>query len=267
MKRLVDLSIEDLEADPVWRYEGGSGAEAAAVPVRRDSLSGADDEIFLAATQFELADSSRHTGYCFPVDGDSIDYLQPSIVTRSGHVAFWFEEQPSPDVLQRQWAALGKEPGKIFPVSFHCLVPVDGRSVRGRIDGVEFSNDLLDAPAGDAAAPRRRAIGSGETRAARRRPAEMTVEFHQGDVSGSGVTGDISRRGVFVRSNWIPGTGPVVRLTVNLPGGRKLALSGRVVRSVDPGTPSSQSSPGFGLRLLDDWPGYDDLFGRRGPKR
>ncbi len=267
MKRLVDLTIEDLEANPVWRYEGGTGAEAVAVPFQRDSLSRADDEVFLAATEFELFDTTRHTGYCFPADGDSIDYLQPSIVTGSGPVAFWFEESPPPDVIRRQWAALGKEPADIFPISFRCLVPVDDRTIQGRIDGVKFSIDPLDASAGEPAAPRGRAIGLGQTRTARRRPAEMTVEFRQGDVYGSGVTGDISRRGVFVRSSWIPGTGPVVRLTVNLPGGRKLALSGRVVRSVDPATPSTQSSPGFGLRLLDDWPGYDDLFGKRGSKR
>ena len=89
----------------------------------------------------------------------------------------------------------------------------------------------------------------------------MTVEFSQGALQGAGVTGDISRRGMFVRSNLAPGTGPVVRLTVNLPGGRKLALTGRVVRNVE-SAPTARTAPGFGLRLVDDWPEYDEIFGR-----
>lgn len=260
MKRLVDLTAEDLAAHPVWRYEGGSGADALAAPAKRGSLSQTDDEIFLASTEFELFDSTRHSGFCFPADGTGIDYLQPVIVTRSGHVAFWFDEPPSPEVLAKQWRALGKDPGAIFPVALRCLVPVDGHTLRGRIDRIESSKEVPQPSSGSH--PRRRAIGTSETRTGRRRPAEMTVEFSQGALYGTGVTGDVSRRGMFVRSPWIPGTGPVLRLTVKLPGGRKLALTGRVVRTVATGRPSL-ASPGFGLRLLDDWPGYDELFGKR----
>ena len=90
----------------------------------------------------------------------------------------------------------------------------------------------------------------------------LTTLWRQGALQGAGVTGDISRRGMFVRSNLAPGTGPVLRITVNLPGGRKLALTGRVVRSVE-STPTAPTSPGFGLRLVDDWPEYEELFGRR----
>lgn len=267
MKRLADLTIEDLAANPVWRYEGGSGAKAIAAPFKRDSLSKTDDEIFLASTEFVLFDSARQSGYCFPADGTSIDYLQPVIVTRSGHVAFWFDEPPSPATLSKQWAALGKEPKAIFPVAFHCLIPVDGQTVRGRIDGVEFFDEAPEGPTNDSpSSSRRRGIGSGEIRTGRRRPAEMTVEFSQGALYGSGVTGDVSRRGMFVRSSFVPGTGPMLRLTVKLPGGRKLALTGRVVRSVDAEAPT-KTTRGFGLRLLDDWPGYDELFARRNTKK
>ncbi len=264
MKRLIDLTIEDLAANPVWRYEGGSGARAAAAPVRRSSLSRTDDEIFLASTAFELFDSSRHAGYCFPADGTSIDYLQPVILTRAGHVDFWFEEPPSPEALSKQWAALGKQPGDIFPVAFRCLIPVDGQTVQGRIDGVESAEPRRPAAAPKDSLPgaRRGGIGTRETRTARRRPAEMTVEFSQGALYGTGVIGDISRRGAFVRSSLVPGTGPMLRLTVNLPGGRKLSLTGRVVRSIDAGA-AARATSGFGLRLLEDWPDYDELFGRR----
>ncbi len=267
MKRLADLTLEDLAKSPVWRYEGGTGAQALASPAERKTLTQADDEIFLASTEFELFDSTRHAGYCFPADGISIDYLQPVIVTHSGHVAFWFEEPPSPAALSKQWDSLGRQPADIFPVAFRCLVPVDGGTIQGRIDAVAISDEPLGAPEMELpSSSRRPGVGSGETRTARRRPAEMTVEFSQGTLFGSGITGDVSRRGLFVRSSFIPGTGPVVRLTVNLPGGRKLGLSGRVVRSVD-ADPPNPTTRGFGLRLLTDWPDYDELFGKRNSKK
>ena len=60
MKRLAELTVEDLIASPVWRYEGGAGSEALVAPSKRETLSQYDDEIFLAATEFALADASRH---------------------------------------------------------------------------------------------------------------------------------------------------------------------------------------------------------------
>jgi hypothetical protein len=269
VKRLVDLTIEDLTGSPVWRYEGGSGPDALVSPALRNSLSRMDDEIFLGAAEFDLADSTRHTGFCFPAEGSSVDYLQPVIVTKKGHVAFWFDGSVSAEKLAKQWRALAKKPEQIFPVSFRCLVPVDGQTIDGRIERVETSQDLAPPPPAPSNAwppvPRRPGIGTSETRVTRRRRAEMTVEFSQGSLRGTGVTGDISRRGMFVRSNLVPGTGPVLRLTVNLPGGRKLSLTGRVVRSVDTGEPAGAPT-GFGLRLVDDWPEYDEIFGKRHKK-
>jgi hypothetical protein len=259
----MDLTAEDLVANLVWRYEGGSGAEAMVSPTDRQALSQADDEIFLAATEFDLFDSTRHGGFCFPAESGGVDYLQPVILTHAGPVSFWFDEAPPAHALSEQWRALAKEHAAIFPIAFRCLVPVDDRMVNGRIDRVEFPREPATAARCDPpATPRRGGIGKRQTRTIHRRKAEMTVEFSQGALQGAGVTGDISRRGMFVRSNLAPGTGPVVRLTVNLPGGRKLALTGRVVRSVK-SAPAARTAPGFGLRLVEDWPEYDEIFGRR----
>ena len=279
MKRLLELTVGDLESCPVWRYEGGTGAEALVARAERQSLSQLDDEIFLAATEFDLRDSSRHFGYCFPADDSGVDYLQPVIIAGSRHVSFWFEGPVAQDALAIQWRALGKRPAEIFPVRFRCLVPVDGRTVSGRIDGVESSRDTgtpsrselktrsarseerLSATATAPVESRLPGIGTAEKRTARRRKAEMTVEFTHDAFRGTGVIGDVSRRGMFVRSNRIPGTGPMLRLKVNLPDGRQLVLTGRVVRSAE--APPSSGSSGFGLRLLDDWPDYEGLFPRR----
>ena len=278
VKRLGELTVEDLTANPVWRYEGGSGGEALVAPVDRDSLSQSDDEIFLAATDFELSDSSRHFGFCFPADDSGIDYLQPVIVSGSDHVCFWFEGTIPPAALASQWSALGKQAGDIFPVTFQCRVPVDGRAVTGRIEGVESSQTLASGPppaistgpeavAATGRVPTarpvqaRRDTGAVEKRTARRRKAEMTVEFVQDSFRGTGVIADFSRRGMFVRSNRIPpGTGPALRLTVDLPNRTKIVLTGRVIRTVaDPARPGPS---GFGLRLAEDSPEYEALLAK-----
>lgn len=284
MKRLVDLTVEDLRARPVWRYEGGSGADATVVPSKRTTLSQQDDEVFLAATDFELHDSDQRFGFCFPADDAGIDYIQPVIIGPSGHVNFWFDGAgPSvADALAIQSRALGKDPRQIFPITFRCLVPVDGRTVTGRIDGVGSPLNLaskapapvileetVDADGGRIPTARpvqtRRDTGPVEKRTARRRKAAVDVEFSQDTLHGTGVIDDLSPRGMFVRSTQIPTTGPMLRLKVNLPDGRTLALKGRVVRDSTEFA-SSSSAPraerGFGLRLAEDSADYEELVAR-----
>ncbi|MCA1582647.1 MAG: PilZ domain-containing protein [Acidobacteria bacterium] len=291
MKRLVDLTIEDLAATAVWRYEGGTGDEALVVPAERDSLSAMDEEVFLAATEFTLADGSPHPGFCFPVDDSGIDYLQPVIVTNERQVRFWFEGPVLAETLAAQWAALGRTGPDVFPVTFRCPVPVDGRIVTGVIPQIEFSPDVAAPPAPaaksqadaeDVDAPRstatgmRRANGSfllarpvrarqpprsgaepGEKRRGPRHPVEMTVDFDQDSSQGTGVISNMSRGGMFVRTPRVPNTGPQLRLTVHLPDGRTLFLKGKVVRSAAGPEPSPNvPATGFGVRLAADSPDY-----------
>ncbi len=285
MKRLAELTIADLTTAPVWRYEGGSGADAAVVAERRDSLSQMDDEIFLAATEFVLPDSSQHLGFCFPVDDAGMDYLQPVIVTPAAHVRFWFDGAIAPEVLAAQWNALGRRQEEIFPVRFRCRVPVDGRTVAGVIAHVEtpasasqtsrsapeFGGELLDRPrrADDSRSSARSSrvrrllqsrAGIPEKRTAPRHRVEMMVEFDLGGLRGTGVTGEISRSGMFVRSPRVPNVGPAVNLTVHLPGGRELFLKGRVVPGSAPG--DSGRPVGFGLHLTEKPDEYDDFLSR-----
>ena len=287
MKRLVDLTVGDLTASPVWRYEGGSGEDALVVAEDRASLSRQDEEILLAATEFVLTDSSEHLGFCFPVDGESIDYLQPVIVAPAMHVRFWFDGSVTPELLAAQWTALGKEEKEVFPVRFSCRVPVDGRTVNGVIPRVatpasvepvhrsplQSADEPPEAPpradGSGSRAPTGRArrllesrAGIPEKRTAPRHPVEMLVEFDVGDSWERGVTGEISRSGMFVRSQRIPNVGPAVNLTVHLPSGRELLLKGRVVPvSDDPERPV-----GFGVRLTEK-PGEYDEFVKRLPGR
>jgi hypothetical protein len=275
VKRLGELTTRDLKDAPVWRYEGGDGPAAVVSPARHARLSQSDDEIYLAATEFELFDGTSLTGFCFPADDSGLDYLQPAIVTDAGHVSFWFDRPVTPAELDRQWQRLGKSEAEILPATFRCLVPVDGRTVSGRIARVETAAELSPAgpepPALEVSSPAaservptarplqaRRDTGPVEKRTSRRRKAEMEVEFTQDGVPARGVIGDLSPRGMFVRSSRIPGTGPNLRLTVNLPNGRKLVLTGKVVRTVMEA--SARTGKGFGLRLAGESPEYDELL-------
>jgi PilZ domain-containing protein len=278
MKRLFDLTVEDLTASPVWRYEGGSGVEAIVAAEPRASLTRADEEVYLAATEFVLPDSNPRLGFCFPVDDAGMDYLQPVIVTPAGHVRFWFEGTVSADVLESQWTALGKREDEVFPLTFRCLVPVDGSTVTGTIHKVEAS-PAIEPPAsggggggdpggldvsGRGARPGRVrrlfAAGEGivEKRIAPRRRAEMLVEFREGDSLGAGVTSEISRRGMFIRSAQPPRLGPALSLTMHLPGGRTVLLKGRIVRK-DGELPHPG---GFGLELTEKTEEYDAFLTR-----
>ena len=286
MKRLVDLTVGDLTASPIWRYEGGSSEDALVEAEDRASLSQRDEEILLAATDFVLTDSSEHLGFCFPVDGESIDYLQPVIVAPAMHVRFWFDGSVAPEGLAAQWKALGRKEDEIFPVRFSCRVPVDGRKVagviprvatpasvtpvnRGARDSAEDPPDVRLAdgagsrvPSGRARRLRESRAGIPDKRTAPRHRVEMLVEFDLGGSWERGVTGEISRSGMFVRSPRIPSVGPAVNLTVHLPGGRELLLKGRVV----PTSEDLAQPAGFGVRLTEK-PGEYDEFLRRLPGR
>src|SRR5262249_30706952 len=151
-KRLGSLTLEDLAASPVWRYESGEGAETVVVAEKRDALSRFDEEIFLAASEFDLPDSSRFMGFCFPADDAGLEYLQPVIVTPAGHIRFWFEGAVAPEFLSCQWRVLGKRDEEVFPVRVRCLVPVDGAMVTAVISAVETPAGVLSALPGVPAA-------------------------------------------------------------------------------------------------------------------
>ena len=85
-------------------------------------------------------------------------------------MAFWFD---GPVAAENRAAVVRVQEGarRIFPVAFRCLVPVDGRTVNGRIQSVESSETCRRTGHArprslDARPARRRGVGTREKRTA-----------------------------------------------------------------------------------------------------
>jgi hypothetical protein len=139
MKKLRDLAPADLQRCPVWRYEGETDEVAVLRATDRRELTDPSEDIFIAETQFVLANGAQHIGFCTPAEEDEIELLQPVIVTPEGHVYFWFDEPPSKEFLRAQWDLLGASHEEIFPVHFRCVVPVNGKYVTGTIEAEDLT--------------------------------------------------------------------------------------------------------------------------------
>ncbi|HSP33045.1 MAG TPA: hypothetical protein VLU46_01885 [Thermoanaerobaculia bacterium] len=139
MKRLRDLAPTDLQRCPVWRYDGEGDDVAVLHATEKRELSDPADQVYIAETQFVLANGAHHIGFCTPAEEDDVETLQPVIVTGAGHVYFSFDEPPSREFLRAQWELLGASREEIFPVHFRCMVPVNGRYITGTIEAEDLT--------------------------------------------------------------------------------------------------------------------------------
>lgn len=135
MKRLRELTTEDLIHCPIWRFEGESDDSASIFPVA--AFENLDREGYIARTRFVLADGSEWWGYCSPQDDSGLDYIQPVILTGAGPVRFWYDKSPPQPEPARACRLLGKRLEQVFPIRFECVVPVEGRQVAGELSRIE----------------------------------------------------------------------------------------------------------------------------------
>jgi hypothetical protein len=140
MKMFSTLTEADLDTSAVWRYQSDDGDDRAWVlPEQRSQLSELDTEVFVVSTGFRLADGSELLGVCSPTDPSGLDYLQPVIFSCGRHVPLWKESTVGVpeicDVLQRSRT-------QVFPIKFHCQVPVDD----ARLSGIISINEALPNP-------------------------------------------------------------------------------------------------------------------------
>jgi hypothetical protein len=133
MKQLAQLTAEDFRTFPVWEYRGGPDNTAIVHPCSLQTLSEDTSDVYLAATEFRLADGTKMYGYCSPIDPTGMDYVQPVLFTVAGQLSLWTDTLPTKESVAARWRELGKPLVRVYPIEFTCLVPVDGRHVSGLI--------------------------------------------------------------------------------------------------------------------------------------
>ena len=135
MKRLAELTEEDLLACPVWEYHGLNDRTASVSPAPGAVLSeevpdASRQQVYVALTEFTFANGEVNLGYCSPVDPSGLDYIQPVILIKGAHIRLYDEDS---DGLPEDWRHLGLDSSEVFPLSWRCRVPVDGETVHGTV--------------------------------------------------------------------------------------------------------------------------------------
>ena len=137
-KQITELTNEDLAEHPIWELaideEGEEGQDEETVRPRGD-LSVADpaDGIFIVRTEFVAADGTRFDGFLFPHETRAVSFVQPTIVTDGGHVAFWFGMiPPRAGALEWSYERLGKTADELFPLRYRAVA---GAEVDGELHG------------------------------------------------------------------------------------------------------------------------------------
>ena len=78
-KLLSEATAEDFEHSKVWFYIGESDDIATIEVSSKQELSEDDGNVYLASTEFHLADGTVLKGFSSPTDDSGLDYVQPVV--------------------------------------------------------------------------------------------------------------------------------------------------------------------------------------------
>ena len=142
-RQVYELTPKDLGDYPIWEFaldeEGEEGQDEATVrPWDGTMPLDPSDGMFVVKASLVLADGTRHLGYLTPpVQGDdSIDTVQPVIVTDQWQLMFWHGVMaPTRESIQQAYALLGRKAEQVFPVRYSSEVSLVGGPVSGLISG------------------------------------------------------------------------------------------------------------------------------------
>ena len=89
-----------------------------------------------------------------------------------------------------------------------------------------------------------------DSRAHPRFRTEVMLDFAVGENRTAGMTWDVSKRGMFVRTSRMPDIGQRLLVTLRFPEGKQLLLQGEVVRTFTASNRGRDEMPsGFGLTV------------------
>lgn len=132
--KLNQLTHDDVTRCLVWEVRGASDAVAEVQPAPDAILTEIDRGVFIATTDFLLADGYAAIGFCSPTDSSGLDYIQPVIFIGNAQIPLWAEPSPSVAEVEATWLAHGKALREVFPIMFACRVAVDGEFRSGLIN-------------------------------------------------------------------------------------------------------------------------------------
>ena len=138
-KLLSELTSEDFERFKVWVYQGDSDAVATVEPSSKPELVEDDGSVYLAATQFRLADGSSLNGFSSPTDDSGLDYVQPVIFYDGRLLRLWNDQSGVEDLSE----VLGKKKSDIYPIRWLSDVRVDGEVRSGSIEIAEIEDEAV----------------------------------------------------------------------------------------------------------------------------
>lgn len=125
MKALIDLTIGDLSAHPLWRHFGGDDDKASVTP--DEEFVSPNNTGYLAKTLFTTSSGKEFIGFCSPQDPSGIDYIQPVIILGNQHIRLWNEAEGCESDQKKIASLLGLELAETFPMQYKCLVPFEGQ--------------------------------------------------------------------------------------------------------------------------------------------
>jgi hypothetical protein len=161
---VYDLTLEDLGDVPVWEFaldeEGERGQDEQTVRSRAEiTCVDPREGVFVVATSFAAASSSEYRGFATAHETSGAGYVQPTIVTETGHVAFWYgsvrgsrRERELQEEIAGAYQALETSPNDLFPLAWKMDVSVRDAPDQGVLSGFGY---LLDVRERDADGTRR----------------------------------------------------------------------------------------------------------------
>jgi hypothetical protein len=130
MKKLaIELTPDDFRRVKIWEYHGDDDATAMVEPSLKSEISEDDGTVYLAATEFRLADDTTLSGFSSPADDSGPDYIQPVVFHGERQLRLWTDRDGLIDISQE----LGKQHDEVFPIFWRSLVLVDGNVRSGHI--------------------------------------------------------------------------------------------------------------------------------------
>jgi hypothetical protein len=156
-RRLVDLSPQDLDEYPIWisimdsyddeDEELDADSRWTLTPYLRPydpSKPVKMDLVCVVAADFLVADGDKFTGYlkCKGAGMDSIEHVQPAIVSDHGQIDFYSGMfMPSLEQQEEACSLIGKTRTRIFPVTYESRVEIAGHETVGYVDDFYFHDD------------------------------------------------------------------------------------------------------------------------------